>query len=180
MSRAKFKVVMDMTEMNRAIEKVEGMPRRIMAHLRKRAIPRATQMLRDAWYMEVPMGNDADRAKQSRKHKAKWAGVIDVVSSINHHVRDWDRVNSSLWVGPELMNRNGTSPGNKLFFDYMGTTNRRMSFWSGPEGGPSRYRARTKTKDWVAKRINDTMTPQVISMMMQELQVGFTQEMRQT
>lgn len=176
MTKAKFRVTMDLTEINKAIEKVEGMPRSIAAHLRKTAIPRAAQMLTTAWYAEVPMGNDADRAKQSRSHKAKWAGVPDVVSSINHNVRHWDRVNSSVWVGPEYMDQNDRSPGNKLFFDYMGTTDRMMSFWA--RRGEPNYRVRRKTKDWVAKRINDTVTPSVISMMMTELQNGFAASMK--
>lgn len=178
MTLAKFRITMDMREINAMIEKVESTPRKIAAHLRKTAIPKASAMLTDAWYSEVPMGNDADRDKQSRKHKAKWAGVPDVVSSINTNVRHWDRVNSSVWVGPELMDTTGQSPGNKLFFDYMGTTDRMMSFWSGPQGGPKRYRARRKTKDWVAKRINDTATPAVVSMMMSEFERGFQLEFK--
>lgn len=176
MSNARFRISMNLAEVERAIEKVEGMPRSIVAHLRRTAIPKAVSMLTSAWYSEVPMGNDSDRAKQSKLHRARWSGVMDVVSSINHHVRDWDRVNTSVWVGPELMDRGGKSPGNKLFFDYMGTTDRMMSFWS--RKGQPNYRVRRKTKDWVAKRINDTVTPQIVSLMVQELQTGFNDQMR--
>lgn len=178
MTLAKFRITMDTRELNAMIEKVESTPRAIAAHLRKTAIPKASAMLTDAWRSEVPVADPDDLAKQSKKHKQAWAKVPPVYSSIDTNVRHWDRVNSSFWVGPRLMDTDGKSPGNKLFFDYMGTTDRMMSFWSGPSGGPKRYRARRKTKDWIAKRINDTVTPSVVSMMIDELQKGFQQEFR--
>ena len=178
MTLAKFRIVMDMREINAMIEKVESTPRKIAAHLRKTAIPKASAMLTDAWKAEVPIADPMDLAKQSKKHKKDWAGVPPVYDSIGTNVRNWDRLNSSVWVGPELKDNGSKNPGNKLFFDYMGTTDRKMSFWSGPQGGPTRYRARNKTKDWIAKRINDTATPAVVSMMMSEFERGFQLEFK--
>jgi len=178
MTLAKFRITMDVKELNAMIEMVEATPRKIAAHLRKTAIPQASQMLTQAWLAEVPVADPRDLAKQSKKHKQAWAGVPPVYSSIDTNVRHWDRVNSSFWVGPALMNLDGKSPGNKLFFDYMGTTNRSMSFWSGPSGGSKRYRARVKTKHWIARKINDTMTPSVVAMMMQHFKQGFAQEFK--
>lgn len=178
MTIAKFRISMDVKELNAMIEMVESTPRKIAAHLRKTAIPKASAMLTSAWRAEAPVAKPSHLAKQSKKHKQEWAGVPPVYDAIDTNVRHWDRVNSSVWVGPALMRRDGKSPGNKLFFDYMGDTDRMMSFWSGENGGPKRYRARQKTKDFIAKRINDTMTPAVVSMMMDEFQRGFQQEFK--
>ena len=176
MTKAKFRVAMDMAEIHRAIQKVELLPRQIAAQLRKTAIPKAANELRRVFYANVPMGNDEDRALQSRSHKAKWAGVPDVVASIDFAIRPWDRVNTSVFVGPELTDRGGKSPGNKMFFDYMGTTDRMMSFWA--KEGSKNYRKRRKTKIWIAKMINDTETPRIVSMLMSEVNSAFAQSMK--
>jgi len=178
MSKAQYTLSMDMTELNRMIQKVDSIPRSIAAHLRKKAIPEAVQRLNRAWYALVPVGDPEDKAKQSQRHKQKWGSTPDVKDSINHNIRHWNRTDSSLWVGPELTNRGGTSPGNKLFFDYMGKRDRMMSFWSDESGGSKRYRARKKRKRWISKIINDQQTPGIVRMMMTEVQRGFAGAMK--
>lgn len=173
MTKAKFNIEVDMQELTRLFQKVEATPREIAAYLRKKAMPRAAQILTHAWYAHVPLGKDRDRAKQSKKHKEKWSGVPDVVSAIDHAVRPWNRVDTSLYVGIAMGKNPKVSPGSKLFFDYMGTTNRQMSFWSGPAGGPKRYRARTKPKLWIAREINEQYMPAVVGMMADEFIKGF-------
>lgn len=173
MTKAKFNVEVDMQELTRLFQKVEATPREIAAYMRKTAIPKAAATLTHAWYMSVPIGRALDRSKQSKKHKAKWAGVPSIVSAIDSAVRPWNRVDTSLYVGISMGRDPKVSPGSKMFFDYMGTTNRQMSFWSGPAGGPKRYRARTRTKRWIARDINERFMPGVVSMMADEFVKGF-------
>jgi len=166
--KASEKVVISTAELDLLIKKIDQLPDQIAGHIRTQSMVKAVNIVESSWVANLPEGNDEDRAKQSRKHKATWAGVPPIKNVVGQAIRKYGKYFTLGIVGPEFPH------GNKAYFDYHGQTDRMMSFWAGgvdPRSGKPRaisdknYRARQKPKRWVAQIVHDQTYKQIISIL---------------
>ena len=124
--------------------RVDGLADVVSEQVKKNAIPKTQRLTEHVARTTAPISKAADRAKQSKNHKAKWATTPPLRNTIISVARDYGPHDITTFTGVQ-------NPwGNKANFDYHGKKDRNMVFWGNRPASP---RARKKFR-WMV-RVND-------------------------
>ncbi len=130
-------VFIDNSQMVDVTNHLNSLSADVSKYVRKHAAPRAAELVRTTAVALAPKGKESDRAKQSKKHKAKWAKTPPLSQVVIAEIRDYGVNNFTAFVGPEH------PYGNKAYFDYHGTKMRKRVYWGKlPTRGPKSRRKR--------------------------------------
>ena len=148
-----IKMSIDGSEFSSLMKKIDQLPRAVSVSIRRKVMPAAVAYTEHVMRAKAPKSKSSDTAKQSRRHKTKWANTPQLQYAILGVIRDYDIQSFTAFVGVE-------NPwGNKSYFDYHGTKDRNMVFWGKYPASP---RTRKKFR-WMVS-VADAVRPVVIKM----------------
>lgn len=134
----------DASRYDKLVKEIDGLDAYVSQQVRTKAMPQAQQNTVVAAKIAAPVGNARDRNKQSKKHKQKWATTPKLKDTIITVLRTYGKHDFTAYTGVAY------PYGNKSYFDYHGTKDRKMVFWGNR---PSSPRTRKKFR-WMV-RVND-------------------------
>lgn len=129
--------------------KLENLPKLVARDMQSIYFPKAANIVQQKYQDTIPVAEEFDLARQSKKHKQKWGHVPPLYSTVIFVIRRYGTYNLGAFIGPEYPD------GNKLHFDYHGTKDRTMSFWA--KKGEANYRKRIKKKRQLAVEVFDAV-----------------------
>lgn len=141
---AKRGISIDNSQFLQLTKTIAGLQDIVSERVKKNAIPKTQRLTEHVARTTAPISKAADREKQSKKHKAKWATTPPLRNTIISVVRDYGLHDITTFTGVQ-------NPwGNKANFDYHGKKNRNMVFWGNRPVSP-----RTRKKFRWMVRVND-------------------------
>lgn len=170
-TRGSQKVVYDTSEIDAIVSRIEAMPQEVRKHIKYASMPKATKYVANVWVAQIPSGDPANEAKRGKgAEQDAFRSAPKLKTTVDYVIRDIGRVGLNAFVGTVY------PKSNKINFDYHGQTDRMMSFWA-KKGHPTRYRARSKKKRWLAKIVHDLTYPEVIRILERGVDEAVVQHM---
>jgi hypothetical protein len=143
------------------MQKLEAIPAKVARDVRDHHLDKAARVIRAEIKSSAPVGNEADRRKQSDRHRDKWAGTKKAKDSVEYVIRKYADLAFSAFIGPEYPH------GSKWYFDYYGPSRfRHMFFWrpgATSRGSTPSQPDRIRRKRDIIKEVKDRTQARIIA-----------------
>jgi len=158
------KNVIDLSQVIAVVNRIEDLPIRVARDLREVYLNQAGQILAAELTARAPVGNDKDRAKQSRRHRDRWQNTKRAKDAVSYVVRKYGTLGSSIYAGPTFPD------GNKFYFDYYGPEPfRHMYFWTPRQSGGGtvpKTLGRIRRKRDIFREVRDARQEFIVNMIL--------------
>ncbi len=162
------KVFLDASQMAGVQAQLDSLAADVSREVRRKAMPKATELTRLDAVASAPKGKPSDRAKQSKKHKTKWDKTPPLHTVVIGVIRDYSEHEFTSFVGVQ-------HPwGNKAYFDYHGKKNRTVKFWGANPTSSPKSRKKVRWMVGVADRVG----PQVVQIIQAEIDLAVKTHMQ--